>query len=135
MPVPKNPEVITGGYLFLGSFDHLALEFDDRTTLQAHEVIVMLMLQFVPNDAIIKMSLFGKTRLDEEFHGAVDRRVANAGMVHANLLIDLLARRVPLGLQKHVENCIPLPRTLEAFLFQKTGERGLFDFVRHRLRT
>ena len=95
-------------------------------------MIVMFVLQFVPDNPIVEMSFFSKPRLDEEFHGAVDRRVANTRMILSNPLIDLLARRVSLGLQKHVENRIPLPRMLETLLFEETGERGLFDFVRHR---
>ena len=117
MPVPKNPEVITVRNLFLGLFDHLALEFDDRTALQAHEMIVVLVLHFVPNGAIIKLPFFGKTRFHEEFHGAIDRRVANARMVLPNPLIDILARRVPLGLQEGIEDRVPLPRMLEPFFF------------------
>ena len=134
VPVPKNPKSIAVRNLILGFLDHLALEFDDRTALQADEMIVVFVFQFVAHDAIIEVPLLCKTGFDEELHGAIHRRVPDAGMILPNPAVDLFARRVALGRQKHIENRIPLARMFEALLLQKTGESVLFDFVGHRRR-
>lgn len=133
--VPEDAKSVAFRDLFLGLFDHLTLEFDDLPALETHEMVMVFVLQLVTDNAIIEVPLLGKPGFDQEFHGAIHSRVPDGRMLRPNLLVDLLARRVSLGGQKNLENRISLSRMLEALFLQKTGESGLFEFVRHRSQT
>ncbi len=99
----------------LERFNRFILKFDDLPTLQTDEVIMVFPFRngLVAGLSIGELSLFRQAQSGKEFHGSIDRRVANLGIDLRHLGINLCQVLMPEGVQKDVEDFLPLFRGLE----------------------
>ena len=119
--VAKNQELVPIGHFFLRLFDHFALEFDDLPAFHTHEMIMMVVFNFVTNHPVIKVVTLRKARFHQELHRAIDGRVPDCRELLVHRLKDLVTGDVALGRKKRVENRTPLLRMLKTALCQKIG--------------
>ena len=119
--VTQNQELVPTGYFFLRLFDHGALKFDDLPAFHTHEMIMMVVFNFITNHPVIKVVTLRKTGFHQELHRAIDGRVANCRELLVHRLKDLVTGDVTLGTKKRVENRTPLLRMLKTALRQKFG--------------
>lgn len=115
----------------LGRLDLVRFEFNDLAASDTDEMVVVMMTRFVTRQAIIEMPLFSEPRVHQEFHGAVDRRVPDPGIVVDDGPMQLLARDMPALLEKSLENDLSLTSSFELILFEVFGKNSLFEVVRH----
>ena len=119
--VTKNQELVPTGYFFLRLFDHCALEFDDLPAFHTHEMIMVVVFNFVTNHPVIKVMTLRKAGFHQELHRAINGRVANCRELLVHRLKDLVTGDVTFGTKKRVENRTPLLRMLKTALRQKIG--------------
>jgi len=78
------------------------------------------------------VALLGEPGIHQQLQGPVHGRVADAGVLGADLLVQLLARDVPLGREEYVQDRLALPRALEVVILEVPRQRLALDFVRKR---
>ncbi len=92
----------------------------------------MLVLDLIPSHAVVKTPLFGETGFHEELERSINGRIADPGVVLANLLIEVLTRHVATRFEKRFEDHLALLRLLEIVTLKILRKRFLFEFMRHR---
>ena len=92
----------------------------------------MLVLNLIPSHAVVKTSLFGETGFHEKLERSINCRIADPGVVLANLLIEVLTRHVATRFEKRFEDHLALLRLLEIVALKILRKRFLFGFMRHR---
>jgi hypothetical protein len=108
-------EAVLPCYIFLQRLDALVLELDDGAAMSADEVIVVRVgaRVFVPGEPVLEPPFLGKPRLGQELERPVHRGKADAGVQLLDAGIQLLGAQVPAGLDKDVEDLVPLAGRLE----------------------
>ncbi len=129
--VAKHDEVQLQRHFSLSLLDHCRFELENPSAAKTDQVVVMFLFDFVAGHPIVKTTFLGEFGLDEKFQGAIDRRVADPGVVLANQLIEILTGQVPAGFEKRFEDDLALFRLLEAVGLKVLRKRFLLELVRH----
>ena len=110
-------EAVFLGNFFLQIFDVVVDEFNNAAALRADQMIVVIMPgigQFVARLPVLKIVRRRQTAFGQEFHGAVNRGLADFGVHHAGPLQQLFDLEMPAGFEKNFGDHIALPRLFEA---------------------
>lgn len=133
-PVVKDFETVTLGNAVLKVFKSLILKFDDLSTRETDEVIVMIPGQnrFILGRAIGKFPFSSQAQTGEELQGPIDRSVTNLRIQFGHLGIDLAQILVPGGVQEGVEDLLPLFGSFQSLAgnpsFELVGSNGESPF-------
>jgi hypothetical protein len=128
-PVVKNSETVMLGNAILKRFKGFILEFDNLSTSKADQVVMMapsgsgFILSLSPG----KFSLISQAEAGEELQGSIDRRIANFGIDLSDLGIDLGKVLVLRGVEKDIQDLLPLLGCLQPFPTDPCFEEALFD--------
>lgn len=95
-------KTVTLGNTLLKPFKGLILEFDNPSTLETDQVIMMALSRsgFILSFPISKFSLGRKTETGEELKSSIDRGIANFGIDFRHLGVDLSEVLMPMGVEK-----------------------------------
>ena len=113
----KNLKAVSLGNAALKRFKVFILEFDNLSTLQTDQMIVVApsRSRFIPGLPVCKFSLGCQAETDEELQGSVDGRITNFGVDFGHLGIDLSEVSVSGGVEEDVKDLLSLFRRLQAF--------------------
>ena len=134
MAVVKRLEPVSTGDLLLHSFDLFAVELDQGAALSADQVIVMavLIVMLIQCPAIVGLKLSGQTAFFQEFQRAVYRRESDCGVFCSHESVEIFARDMTFGIEKNVQNCVPLSGALQAGPLEVLVKNlGFFSLFRH----
>jgi len=124
--------VIAAADLLLELADFLGKEFDRTAALGADHVMVTaaIVLVLVAGDAVVKSDFAGKPALGEEFQGAVDGGVADAGIFFLHQAVKFVRRKVIASFEEGAENGIALGGLFEANFLEMAME-DVLGFADH----
>jgi hypothetical protein len=107
---------VFGGHRILNRFQFSRIEFDDLAAFGTDHVIVVLVLVvvFIVRATVAETNFARQARIGQQLQGAIHRRVPDTGIFLLHEPIQILTGKVLLGAQKHVENQVPLGRSLKA---------------------
>lgn len=110
----KNLEPVALGNAILKCFEGIILEFNNLSTLEADQMIMVLLSLggFILSLSIRKFSLGGQAETGEKLQGPVDGGVAYLRMDLRHLGIDLSKVLMARGIEKDIKNLFPLPGRL-----------------------
>ena len=113
----RDPEPMTPGDSVLKGFECLILEFNNLSTIQADQVIVMGPLRsgLISGLSVSEFSLGGQAEASEELQGAIDGDVADFRVCFGDLRINLCKVLVSGGIEKGGEDLFPLFGRLQPF--------------------
>jgi len=108
---------MTPGDSVLKGFECLILEFNNLSTIQADQVIVMGPLRsgLISGLSVSEFSLGGQAEASEELQGAIDGDVADFRVCFGDLRINLCKVLVSGGIEKDGEDLFPLFGRLQPF--------------------
>ncbi len=124
-----EPEAIRD--FFLRPLDHGRFELEDLPAANANQVIVVIVFDLVTGYTVVEVTLLGETRVHKELERPVDGGVADMGVALANSLVEILARDMPAGFEKSVEDRLPLFRMLEVVRLEESRKRLLLKLISH----
>ena len=111
--------------LLLQTLDPRIFEFKDGTAFDADQMVVMFVAwtRLVAGLSVSEMTGFGNAAFGEKLEGAVDRGVADRGMLLAQAEIEFFDRRVRSAAQKLIEDDLALPSRFQPLLGQILSKR------------
>ena len=132
----ENLESQLRGCLVLKGLDPRIIKLDRPPALHTDHVIVVFVVVevFVSRNAIGEIDLPRQTAFHENLHGAIHRRVSDAGILLTHHAVDILHAAVSLMVQENVQDQLAVRRELELAFLQVIHEHLHFrskDF--HRL--
>jgi hypothetical protein len=129
-PVVKNFKMVTLGNAILKRFQGFILEFDNLSTSEADQVVMMAPSGsgFILSLSRGKLSLISQAEAGEKLQSSVDRRIANFGIDLSDLGIDLGKVLVLRGVEKDIQDLLPLLGGLQPFPTDPCFEEALFDW-------
>jgi hypothetical protein len=103
-------------------------ELDDLAAFRSDHVVVVLVfiVVFVVRAAITKAHFARQPGISQKFERAIYRRMANGWIFLLDQTIQIFAREVFLSAQKHVQNQIPLGRSLQPLFLDVLKKDFLF---------
>jgi hypothetical protein len=103
-------EAVLPRHILLKRLDALILELQYGAALCTDEMIVVRAgaRMFVTGKPVLEPPLLGKPRFGQEFERPVHRGKADAGVRLPDACIKLFGAQVPAGLDKDLENLVPL---------------------------
>lgn len=121
--------MVTLGNAILKRFQGFIFEFDNVSTSEADQVVMMapsgsgFVLSLPPG----KFSLISQAEAGEKLQGPKDRRIANFGIGLSDLGIDLGKVLVLRGVEKDIQDLLPLLGGLQPFSTDPCFEEALFN--------
>ena len=103
-------EAVLPRHVLLERLDALILELNDGATSRADEMIVVCVgaRMLITGKPVLEAPLLGKPRFGQKFERPVHRGKADAGVRLFDASIQLLRAQVPAGLDKDIEDLVPL---------------------------
>jgi hypothetical protein len=101
--VMRGPKSVSCRHVGLDAVHLRTLELDDRTTVQADEMLMDRLRReavFIPLEALSEVELSHELTSYEKIQGPIDRRLANSVTVRSEHALDLVHRKV-LARSKH----------------------------------
>ena len=122
--VRLDNEAVTVGHLGLEFFNGLVLEFDNGPAVSAYQVIVVLTLghMLVTGLTVAELDFPGDPRLGEEFQGAVDRCIADPGMLYPQFQVEIFNTHMTVRGEEGVKDHVPLSGRLESLVGDEVVE-------------
>ncbi len=116
------------GNFVLFVFDDFAVKLDQRATLGADQMVVMLVIVavFVARVAVGKSFLARQPTFGQEFERTINGREADSGVFGFDEGIQILGAGMAFRAQKDFQNLFALRGALEAFVFQMLEKDFLF---------
>ena len=130
--VSQDSKTDSVSHFLLRLFNHCRLKFENFPASCAHEMIVVFVFDLVTRHTIIKTTLFGQAGLYKQLQRAVNRRVADSGVLVSNQLIEVFASEVAARFEKRLEDHLALLRLLEVVTLKISRKRFLLEFVGHQ---
>jgi hypothetical protein len=121
-------ETVGARNLVLKFLDGFVLKLFDAAATGADQMVVVFSLaqMFIAGLAVTEVNFIGDSRIRKELEGAVNRGVADAGVLGPKLQVKLFYAHVLLGRKEEVEDEVPLASGLESLMGNKIAEYLLF---------
>jgi hypothetical protein len=116
--VVSDLKTVLGGDLVLQRLQLSRKEFNYSATLRTDHVIVVLVLVvvLVVSDAVAKADLARESGLSQQFERAINRGLPDAWIFLLYEPVEVLAGKMLLGAQKHIQNQVSLRSAFEPLL-------------------
>lgn len=126
----ENLEPVTLGNVVLKRFESFVLEFDNLSTPETDQMVMMAPSGsgFILSLSRCKLSLISQAEAGEKLQGPIDRRIANFGIDLSDLGIDLGKVLVLRGVEKDIQDLLPLLGGLQPFPTDPCFEEVLFNW-------
>ena len=103
------------GHLILQILNVLRKEFDHLTALCTDHVVVMRMIvvMLVISLVVTESDLTGQARFGQKLKCPINGRVTDRGVLAMNQKIEILTRKMLFGLEKDLQDQVPLARSAQ----------------------
>jgi hypothetical protein len=124
---PVDLKGVTGGEIVIFAADlllelanFLREKFDRAAAIRANHVVMAaaIVLVLVTGNAVVKGDFAGQATLCQQFQGAVDRGVADAGIFFLDEAVEFVGGKMIAGFQERAQDRVALLRLLEADALQ-----------------